>query len=172
MAAERAHQKSRRAAYLGLSTAFLGLLTLFTESERRQGEELKLTPFDLAQLGLATYRGGRMIAYDNVAQPWREPFTQTKPDSSGAGDTTVPRGNGVQRSIGELLSCPICVGTWFGASMVYGLRLAPRSTRALMAILSTAGIVELLNALTEALTWSGQEARDRAGAEYHRDKVP
>ena len=46
---------------------------------------------------------------------------------------------------------------------VYGLRIAPLPTRVLLTILGATGLAELLNAATEALSWTGQVARKQAG---------
>jgi hypothetical protein len=156
----------RRAAYAGLSGLFLSLLAAFALREREHGENLNLRPFDLALLGLATTRLGRMAAYDKVFETWRIPVAETKPDSSGAGDTVVPRGAGFQRALGELISCPVCAGTWAAAGLVYGLRIAPRFTRALLAIMSAVGAAEILNSAIEALSWTAQAAREQVG-EHH-----
>lgn len=154
----------RRATYMTLTGMFMSAFTAFLMRERRSRRELDLRPFDLALLGTATYRLGRLAAYDKVTEPWRRPFTETRTDSSGAGETVVPKGNGVRRALGELISCPICVGTWIAAGLVYGLQIAPRSTRAFLAIMSSVGVAELLNAATEALSWAGQSEREEVGA--------
>jgi hypothetical protein len=49
--------------------------------------------------------------------------------------------------------------------LVYALHIAPRPTRILVAIMSAVGLAELVDAATEALQWSGQIARERAGTE-------
>ena len=49
------------------------------------------------------------------------------------------------------------------AVLVYGMQVAPGPTRALMAIMSVIGIGEVLNAVTEALSWNAQLARERVG---------
>jgi hypothetical protein len=153
----------RRSTYLALVGLFLSLFATFsTRLMRGRGE---VTPLDVALLGMATFRAGRMVAYDQVLGPVREPFTETRPDESGAGDTTVPEGRGAQRALGELLSCPICAGTWIAAILTYGLHLLPGPTRVLLTILSAAGAAELLGATTEALSWGGAVARRRVGTE-------
>ena len=153
----------RRATYLTLTGLFLALFAAFAMRERGGRKVFDLGPLDLLMLGLATFRLGRLAAYDKVTETLRLPFTRTTRDSSGAGDTVVPKGRGVRRAIGELISCPICAGTWIGAALVYGLDIVPRPTRAFMAIMSAIGLAELLNAATEALSWSGQAAREEAG---------
>lgn len=66
--------------------------------------------------------------------------------------------------LGELLSCPICIGTWAAAGLVYSLHLAPRPTRVLLAVMSSTGVAQVLNESTEALSWSGRAARHQAGS--------
>jgi hypothetical protein len=153
----------RRVTYLTLISLFFSLFAAFIMRERRGGKAFDLRPFDLVMLGIATFRLGRLTAYDKVAEALRLPFAETKPDESGAGESVVPKGRGMRRAIGELLSCPICAGTWIGAALVYGLDIAPRPTRAFMAIMSAAGVAELLDAATEALSWTGRLTREEVG---------
>lgn len=164
MSADHDTLNERRVTYLTLTGLFLSLFAAFAMRARGRRGALDLRPFDLAMLGLATFRLGRLAAYDRVTEALRMPFATTAPDSSGAGKTVVPRGQGARRAIGELISCPICAGTWIAAALVYGLEIAPRPTRAFLAIMSAIGLAELLNALTEALAWGGQAARQEAGA--------
>lgn len=154
-------EQQRRATYLGLTGLFLGTFGAFSLLRPKRSFELK--PLDLAMLGLATFRLGRLAAYDTVVRPLREPFTETVPDPSGAGDTTEPEGRGVRRAIGELIACPTCAGTWLAAGQVYALHLAPGPARVLIAIMASVGLAELLGAAVEALGWSGLLARQEAG---------
>ena len=117
-------------------------------------------------MSLSAFRAGHLIAYDKVAEPLRKPFTETQHDPSGAGDTVVPKGSGTQKALGELVACPICVGTWVGAFLTYGLMFIPGPTRVLLAILSATGVAELLHGLGETLKWNGQLARNRSGQDY------
>lgn len=153
-----------RATYIALLSLFLSLFAGFSWYKSRRRQPIALQPFDLALLGFATYRLGWLATYDKVTEPLRRPFTRTQPDPSGAGDTVAPRGKGVQRALGELLSCPICTGTWIAAGLVYGLNLIPDATRGFLGIMSAIGIAELLNAATEALQWTGVAERREAGA--------
>ena len=151
----------KQAGYLGLIGVYLGGFAFFAARGRRT---VDLRPLDLALLGLSTFRLGRLTAFDRVTRPLREPFTETVPDQSGAGETVVPEGRGIRRTLGELIACPICVGTWIAAGLVYGLQLAPRPTRLFITITGATGLAELLNAATEALAWSGRVARKEAGS--------
>jgi hypothetical protein len=156
--------QEKRATYLTLIGLFLGLFAAFSTRERQTGDDLELRPLDLTLLGLATYRAGRLAAYDKVTEPLREPFTETQPDDSGAGQTVVAQGTGVRRALGELVSCPTCVGTWVAAGLVYGLRIAPGPTRLFLGIMGATGLAELLDGASEALSWTGRAARKRAGS--------
>ena len=150
-----------RATKLTLMSVFLGVLGTFTLRLMRDRRDLRVRPFDLLLLGLSSFRVGRMIAFEGVAAPLREPFTTTQPDASGAGQTVVAAGRGTRRVFGELMSCPICIGTWVAAGLVYGLHLLPRPTRVFLTIMGTTGVAELCYSLTEALDWNARAARHR-----------
>ena len=158
-------QPRERATYLTLLGLFLGIFAAFSRREQDERRPLELGPLDLALLGLATSRAGRLAAYDRVAEPLRAPVTETKPDEYGAGENVVAAGSGARKAIGELISCPTCVGTWVAAGLVYGLRLAPRPTRVFLGFMGTVGLAELLNSANEALTWAGKAQRKQAAPE-------
>ncbi len=153
---------SERTTKLTLAGVFLGGLGAFSALLQRREEDVQHGALDLAMLGLATYRSGRLLAYERVAAPLREPLTETVPDGSGAGESVVATGDGWRWTLGELVSCPVCVGTWVAAGLVYGLHLAPRPTRVYLTVMSTTGLAQLLSETTEALTWSSRSARKQA----------
>jgi len=153
---------SERTTKLTLAGVFLGGVGGFSALLAWRDEQVQTTPLDLVMLGLATYRSGRLIAYERVAAPLREPVTETVPDGSGAGEAVVATGEGWRWAFGELVSCPVCVGTWVAAGLVYGLHLAPRPTRTYLAVMSATGLAQLLSETTEALTWSSRSARKQA----------
>lgn len=162
-------------AKITLIGIFLGLFTTFAfrrPAGRKKSRAFDLKPFDLGLLGLATFRLGRLIAFDRVADPLRKPFTRKIQDPTGAGVSIEPRGEGVQQALGQLLSCPICAGTWIAALLVFGLQRLPGPTRAFLAVMSATGAAELLNALAEALSWTGQAARKKAGGHTRRPFKP
>jgi len=154
----------QRITYTALSGIIFTLFALFNLYRHKKESNVELRPFDLVLLGLASLRTGRLIAFDRVTEPYRLPFTQTVPDQTGAGLTVEPKGKGWRRAVGELISCPICVGTWIAAGLVYGLNIAPGVTRIFIAIMGAIGLGEILNDLTEAMSWLGQLAREKSGA--------
>ena len=48
-----------------------------------------------------------------------------------------PRGEGMQQALGDLLTCPYCIGVWIVTPMWFGMVLAPRLTRFVAGILAT-----------------------------------
>jgi hypothetical protein len=88
---------------------------------RRRPQEQ--TPFDLAVLGLATFKLARTLATDEVTSFLREPFVEG--DATGDDEQPVQNG-GLRQAVGELVTCSRCVGTWAAAGMVGIDVLAPR----------------------------------------------
>ena len=153
--------KNTKGSYALLSGLFNLALALFCWNRRPERIDLK----DWVLLVLATFRMSRMVAYDKVMQTYREPVVEEVPHDSGAGETTraKPGTTGIKRALGELISCPICNGTWISAGLVYGLCLAPKYTRTLITVMSVVGAVEIMQGGFEALQWNGELARHKAG---------
>ncbi|MHB1132163.1 MAG: DUF1360 domain-containing protein [Chloroflexota bacterium] len=156
--------QASRATKLAFTGVLLGSMLLFGRRADEKNPAFNLRPFDLVTLGLASYRTGRILAFERVAEPIRAPFTTTVPDESGFGETVVARGKGVQWSLGELLSCPICLATWVAAGLLYARDLIPRPTRIYVGVMGLAGVAELVYGLSEALLWFSHAKRGEAGA--------
>lgn len=92
-----------------------------------------LSPWDVAQLTVATQKLARMVAKDPVTSPLRAPFT-TYDGLAAPGELKEQvRGDGLQHSVGELLTCPMCLAQWVATAFTLGLVIAPRTTRMAMA---------------------------------------
>lgn len=163
------HSKKREyLAKLILIVIFLGGLAAFLAYMTFYGPGLsafRLSWLDLVLLVFATYRLGHLISYDRVTEPLRLLFTETLPDSTGAGETVEAKGEGFQQAIGQLICCPICSGTWVAAVLVYALYLWPDPVRVFLAMTAAVGAAELLNAAGEAFSWTGQHQRVMSGAQ-------
>jgi hypothetical protein len=84
---------------------------------------------DIALVALATAKVSRLFTRDVVTSPLRAPFARFK---SGGGPSEVnedARGHGSRHAVGELLTCPFCMGQWVATGFVFGLLFAPRITR-------------------------------------------
>lgn len=152
-----------RALKLSLAAGFLAIGGLAGSHHRPTGRTAA-DALEIGLTGLAAHRIGRMIAFEKVAEPLREPFTATVPDSSGADDTVVARGRGVRWAIGELMSCPICVGTWAALGLSIGHMILPRPTAFITRVLAIAGLAELNYLVTERLEWAGRADRVEAAS--------
>lgn len=140
----------------GLFTLGMGIASL---TAKNRG-----TPRDMVELGLAVFRLGRMVSYDQVFEPYRSFFCKTVPDSTGAGDTVAAKyPQGWKSAIGDLICCPICAGTWISALLSVGMAFFPRMTRFFLDALCAVGAAEILNALTEYFQWTGEVEREHKG---------
>jgi hypothetical protein len=100
---------------------------------------------DLAALGIATHKLSRTIAKDRITGILRAPFVNYI-RSAGAGEVEEePRGRGIQRGIGQLMSCPYCMAPWCATALGFGLVFAPRVTRFFAAILGSVAISDFLH---------------------------
>jgi hypothetical protein len=100
---------------------------------------------DIALLGVATHKLSLILAQDAVASPLRAPFTERRDKESPKSIDEKPRGKGLRRSIGELLTCQFCLGMWVAAFFTYGLVLASRVTRLIATILTILTISDHLH---------------------------
>jgi hypothetical protein len=75
----------------------------------------------------------------------RAPFTEFEaPAGAGEHLERARDGHGVRHTVGELLTCPFCVGVWVSTAYVGGLALAPRATRGWAAVFAVTGISDFL----------------------------
>ncbi|HVU93066.1 MAG TPA: DUF1360 domain-containing protein [Jatrophihabitans sp.] len=96
----------------------------------------RISPWDLAQLTVATHKVSRLIAKDPVTSPLRSPFTRYEGVSAPSELHEEVRGHGVRHSAGELLTCPMCLAQWVATAFMAGLVLAPVPTRLALATFS------------------------------------
>jgi hypothetical protein len=95
--------------------------------------------------GLATHKFSRLLAKGAVTSPVRAPFTEfAGPAGASEHDERARGDHGVRHTIGELLTCPFCLGVWTGTAYVAGLAFAPRATRAWAATFAVTGVSDFL----------------------------
>ena len=116
-------------------------------------------------LGLAAFRVGRAISYNYIFSWLRAPFVDKHLDSSGAGDSEDPKGEGITRVMGELLCCPICTGTWGAIVMLGFYAVRPAWAMVFMAVMAASAIAEYLHWSSERDEWQGRMAREISGTE-------
>jgi hypothetical protein len=131
------------AAMLGFYVASVAVLTGLAKQQNRLPRRFGL--LDLALLGIATHKLSRILAKDRVTGILRAPFVSYI-RSAGAGEVEEePRGRGIQRGIGNLISCPYCMGPWSATALAFGFLFAPRATRFFAGVLASVAISDFLH---------------------------
>jgi hypothetical protein len=125
-------------AYAGLAGIFGALFALFLVLVRWTGRPLpeRVGAADLVLLGVATHKLSWILANSSVTSFLRAPVTHLEEAKSPTNLDEKPRGEGLQKALGSLLTCHFCLGMWTAAFFSYGLVFAPRATRFLAGILS------------------------------------
>lgn len=100
---------------------------------------------DLVLIGVAAHKLSRLITKDKVTDFLRAPFTEHEGSAHLNEVNVKPRGRGLQRAMGELLSCPFCAGTWMAGLLVVGTVYAPRITRTLETLFAGLSIADFLH---------------------------
>lgn len=124
--------------YAALTAAFGGVLGGFLLLARRRLPE-KVALADVARISLASYKIGRLVAKDEVTSWVRAPVTRDE-------EATEPKQRGMERAVGELVTCPYCVGLWIASALSYALVLFPRQTRLVTTIFGAQAVADFLNA--------------------------
>jgi Protein of unknown function (DUF1360) len=127
-------------AYATIAGAFLAGLGLVAVLARRSPPAGAL---DFVALSAATFKASRTLSRERVASFVREPFVE--------GDDEHPAGEGMQRALGELVTCPRCIGTWVAAGLASSQMVAPRFGRALTWTLGAAAANDFLQGAFTAL---------------------
>jgi hypothetical protein len=118
-------------------------LTLLTAGRRKHLPE-RIGLGDVAGMALTTHKVARLVTKDAVTSFVRAPFVRLEEKSGTNSLEETPRGRGLRRSLGELLSCPECTGQWVACGVLAGLLHAPRPTRAVMSLYSALTAADLL----------------------------
>ncbi|HET9692036.1 MAG TPA: DUF1360 domain-containing protein [Acidimicrobiales bacterium] len=133
----RQHDEYRHGAdrpltgYLGLLATYGTLTAAATATIARRGRLARRVGLtDLALLAVTTFRISRLITKDSVTGAVRAPFTEYK-EAAGEGEVNeeVRGGTGWRHAVGELVTCPFCLGQWVATAATTGMYLAPDVTR-------------------------------------------
>jgi hypothetical protein len=152
------HPRPPYDAYAGIAGTFLGGLAAAAGLARvLDREPRQLTTIDLLALAGATFKASRTITHDKVASFLREPFVE----GEAYDGHEEPAGEGMQRAIGELVTCSRCVGTWVGAGLAASQVVAPRFGRLLTWSLAAAAANDFLQTAFIALNRKAEELAER-----------
>lgn len=122
------------AGYVGILVAYCSAVAVASLVGRR-----KLPGFlparELALGSIATYKIARVLTENPITSPLRAPFVRYEGVAGPAELAEETRGSGWRHAVGELLTCPFCVGQWVATSLVVGMTVLPRFTRTFMSVL-------------------------------------
>ena len=154
----------RKIAFLLIDVMFVTVIV--TVSYWRTGSVIPPVPptWMLPLFMLATFRMARTISFNEIGEALREPFTEVKADSCGAGANVHPKGGGFQYVLGSLMACPICSGTWSALALYTAWVVVEPVGRTAVFVLAFAGGSEMLHWMAEFFEWSGRATRVVSGA--------
>jgi len=144
------------AAIMGTYLGGLAVAGLLAKLLGRDPEEHR--PIDLVVLGVATFKGARTVARDEVTSFLRDPFVEG--EAHEGGEEPLDTGD-FRQAIGELVTCTRCIGTWVAAGLTTTQVLAPRFGRLVTWTLAAAGANDFLQASFAALAHKGNELEQR-----------
>jgi hypothetical protein len=129
--------------YGALNAAYLALLgATVAATRRRPAADTAIPARELVPLGLATFALSKVVAREKIGTWMREPFVKEDADHN----PRAPRGRGLRRAVGELLTCTRCVGAWTSLGLVSVRLLSPPAGRVATAVLATSAVNDFLQA--------------------------
>ena len=146
--------------YATLLGVYGGLVGATALAGRLLGKRIpeRIGVLDLVTLSIATHRMSRTLAKDPVTSPLRAPFTKYEGVSAPSELAEEVRYHGgVKHSIGELVTCPMCLAQWVATGLAAGLVFAPRQARLANATLTAVAGADFLQYLYALL----QKAEDK-----------
>jgi hypothetical protein len=141
--------------YATLAGVFWAIFSLFLATHRGRLPD-RIHPTDLTALALTTYKLSRLITKEDVTAFVRAPVTDDP-------DAQQPKQEGMSRVLGELVTCPYCIGLWIASGLSYGHVLFPRETRFLTTVFGSYAVSDFLHA---GFVWL------KEGPPYRREATP
>lgn len=131
--------------YLLLLATYLGAGAGLGTWLRRRGPLPRRIPLsDLLLAGVATHKVSRTLAKEPITSPLRAPFAHYEGVSGPAELAESVRGRGLRHAVGEMVTCPFCLGQWTATTFMTGLVVAPRATRLVASVFAVTTISDTL----------------------------
>ena len=131
--------------YAALNAVWVSLAAAIVVGSRGRSAEDPITTRELIPLAAATFAISKAVARERIGTWVREPFVD---ETEGQ----RPKGRGIRRAIGELVTCTRCVGTWSALGVV-GLRVMhPEAGRTVSVVLASSAANDWLQAGFKLLT--------------------
>ncbi|WP_040780032.1 DUF1360 domain-containing protein [Nocardia pneumoniae] len=138
-------------AFFASTVAAVALLGRLTHRELPRAMSVQ----DLVVTAFAAHKLSRTVTKDAITTPLRAPFTSPTGDGGPGEIMERPKAaDGIQHSIGELLTCPFCFDVWAITGLTVGHVFAPRATRMIadaLAALTGADFLHLAYATAQQL---------------------
>jgi len=101
-------------SYGVLAGAFNLIFAIFLLVARLAGRSIpgRIDARDIALLGIATHKVSLVGSQDVITSPLRAPFTELREKESPKEVHEKPRGEGLRKSVGELLTYKFCLSVW------------------------------------------------------------
>jgi hypothetical protein len=137
--------KTQPSDYAAINLVWVSLVAGLLAATRGRASRDPITNTELIPISAATFAVSKAVARERIGTWVREPFVD---ESEGQ----QPKGRGLRRALGELVTCTRCVGTW-SALAVVGLRVAhPEAGRTVTTILASSAANDWLQAAFKLLT--------------------
>jgi hypothetical protein len=138
-------EHTQPADYAAINALWVSLLAGVLVASRGRASRDPIQSRELIPLGAATFAISKAVARERIGSWVREPFVED-------GEGQRPKGRGMRRAIGELVTCTRCVGTWSALGVV-GLRVVhPEAGRTVSVILASSAANDWLQAGFKLLT--------------------
>ena len=124
--------------YATLAAAFWIAFGLFLTANRERLPD-RMRPADLGLIALSSYKLSRLITKEDVTAFVRAPVTEDA-------EAQRPKRDGMARVLGELVTCPYCIGLWITGALSSAHVLYPRETRFFTSIFGTYAVTDFLHA--------------------------
>ena len=132
-------------SFVAIMAAYLGAVGVGAVAVRRKGLPERIPWSDLALVAATTHKLSRLVAKDPVTSPLRAPFTRFEGTTGPAELKEEVRGTGPRKAVGEMVTCPFCLGQWIATSLVFGLILAPKATRTVTSVFTALAAADFLH---------------------------
>lgn len=133
--------------YLALGGAYAAAVAGLVAVTGRRGVRLpeRVDPQDVVLIGVATHKLSRILGKAGITSPLRAPFTRFRGRSGPAELEEETRATGVGKAVGELATCPFCLGQWVATGFAAGLVNAPRLTRVVASVFAALALSDFLH---------------------------
>ena len=156
------------AQYVQLTGIFAALLLGTLVLSRPRKSAMTLT--ELALMGVATHKLSRMVTKDRVTSPLRAPFTRYVGDGEPGEVEEESRGQGAQKAVGDLVTCPYCLSPWVACGLTGLWAFSPRSFRLICGLFSSVAVSHFLHhfySKTEPSSDGSSGSPDSHGPDAH-----